>query len=78
MCRAENGLGLRRCYSPTEVAEITREARRGSSGTLLMYAADKLSHERGPHVCLSSFGNQTLKLSLPTELPYVSSDRHLN
>ena len=73
MCHAEDGLGIRRCYSPIEVAEITRAARRGSSGTLLMYAADKLNHERGPHVCLSSFGDQTLKLSLPSELSYVIS-----
>ncbi len=70
MCHPEDSVGVRRCYSPAEVAEITRGARRGTTGTLLMYASDKVSF-RGPHVCLTAFGNATYKLALPAELPYT-------
>ena len=36
----------RRCYSPAEVAALTRRARRGATGTVLLYAHDKVPSEK--------------------------------
>ena len=70
--RRTEGL-LRRCYSPAEVGAITAASRagHGATGTVLLYAADKVS-ELGPAVCARDFGEaNTLKLLLPTTIPYT-------
>ena len=36
----------RRCYSPAEVAGLTRRARSGATGTVLLYAHDKVPNEK--------------------------------
>ena len=42
----------------------------GSSGTVLFYAADKVS-DTGPRLCLADWGESALKLVLPTTLDYT-------
>ena len=41
-------LNTRRCYTPAHVAQITREARSGSSGTVLLFAHDKVATTSHP------------------------------
>ena len=63
----------RRCYSPSEVAEVTRELRERlrPTGVVLLYAADKV-HSSGPIVCPSLFhANATHRLQLPKAIPYT-------
>mmetsp|Transcript_633 Transcript_633/g.1414 ORF Transcript_633/g.1414 Transcript_633/m.1414 type:complete len:391 (-) Transcript_633:181-1353(-) len=62
----------KRCYTPDEVAQLTRPIRaaQASTGTVLFYAANLVS-KRGPVVNTSSFGPRTIKMSLPQELPYT-------
>lgn len=62
----------KRCYSPADVAAITRALRelRRPSGVLLLFAADKVS-KHGPHICPSHFGNATYRLQLPGTVAYT-------
>ena len=62
-----------RCFSPSEVALITRRLRRKyrTSGVILLFAADKVSLA-GPRVCFGDYGpGGSFKLSLPSSLPYL-------
>eukprot|EP00966_Prymnesium_polylepis_P144734 3342209-Prymnesium_polylepis.1 len=62
-----------RCFTPTEVASLTRAHRHRhhrSTGTVLFYAAENLS-PRGPAVSLPEFGARTVKAEMPKSLPYT-------
>ena len=63
---------LRRCYSPSEVADIIRGslAEQRATGTLMMVAHDKVA-SMGPPLCLSAFGNASFKLVLDARIPYT-------
>ena len=73
-CRARSSESFtQRCYSPVQVANVsanTRHGRHGASGTVLLYAQDKLS-SRGPLVCPTDFGPNAFKLQLPFEIKYT-------
>lgn len=60
----------RRCFSPLEVSRAIDGTLRSvrSSGTVLLYAPDKV-HVDGPPVCME--GPNAVKLLLPAEIPYT-------
>ena len=70
MCRRP---GVRRCYRPEEVADITRPSRQhlGGTGALLIYA-DHLMASCGPAVRSDDFGEQTRKLPHDPDVPYTA------
>ena len=75
----------RRCWAPTEVAQLTAPARENATGTVLLYAHDKVATRQkpavflsgsgrlsvGPVVCHADFGARTFKLQLTTTVPYT-------
>ena len=77
-----NEVFTKRCYTPRDVAKSTHDARRNATGTVLLFAHDKVAtrahpwmHSRalhiGPSICNDGFGDRTFKLQLPTSIPYM-------
>ena len=67
---------IRRCFAPSEVARAIAPARgaSGATGTVLLYAYDKVS-DLGPPVCASDFGPNTVKLVLQSRTPAARMSR---